>query len=215
MEVIFAMSEINFNKIKSAGREKEIRMTRDYYRQRKDKIESSIKKILYFIGEDPDREGLLKTPERMIRSWETLFGGYDQDPEGILKTRFSEKSDEMIILRDIELYSTCEHHFLPFFGKACVGYIPDKQVIGISKIARLVECFARRLQIQERLTNDIARALDRALRPKGVAVVIRAKHLCMMARGVEKQNSEMMTNCLIGAFKKKPEARAEFFNAIK
>jgi len=181
--------------------------------------------LLTAIGEDIDREGLKETPERMMKSWQHLFKGYDEDPEKILKrfenpiiedaTENEEREfDEMIWLRNIEFYSTCEHHFLPFFGRVHVAYIPGTEIFGISKIARLVECFARRLQIQERLAAQIADALH-AAGVNGVGVVIEAKHLCMTARGIEKQHSSMVTSALRGAIKEKPEARAEFLSMIE
>ena len=163
-------------------------------------IEENIVRILQFIGEDPKREGLLDTPKRVVRSWDKLYGGYKENPKDILKTTFNENYDEMVLLKDIELYSTCEHHLLPFYGKIHIAYIPDKKVVGISKLARLAECFSRRLQIQERLVNQIADALQEILQPKGVAVICEAKHFCMTSRGIEKQNSNMITSALRGAF---------------
>lgn len=151
-----------------------------------------------------------------MRSWGRLYGGYQVDPKTVLATSFCEKCDEMVVLRDIEFYSTCEHHMLPFFGRAAVGYIPNGKVVGISKLARLVECFSRRLQIQERLTRQIADAIQECLNPLGVAVVMRAQHLCMVARGVEKQNSAMMTSSMLGAFRDADSAaRREFLSLIK
>lgn len=173
-----------------------------------------MKQVLELIGEDPLREGLVETPSRVVRSWERLYGGYQQDPAEILSKMFCEECDDMVVLRDIEFYSMCEHHMLPFLGKASVGYIPDGKVVGISKLARLVECFSRRLQIQERLTNQIADAIDQHLSPKGVAVVMEAQHLCMVARGVEKQNSVMVTSSMLGLYRKDPKARREFLNLI-
>ena len=163
---------------------------------------SVVELMLRSIGEDPEREGLRDTPERVVRSWEKLFGGYEEDPEVILKTAFeeSENYDQMVLLRDIELYSTCEHHLLPFFGKVHIWYIPVKLVVGISKLARLAECFSRRLQIQEKMTKQIAEALDKHMKPRGVGVLVEAQHFCMTSRGVEKQNSVMVTSALIGCF---------------
>jgi len=168
------------------------------------------------MGEDPTREGLLRTPERVVKSWEYLYSGYNKDPAEYLKTVFtSERTDEMIILKNIEFYSTCEHHLLPFFGRVHIGYIPkDGRVVGVSKLARAVECYSRRMQIQERLTSQIATAIDNKLEPEGVGVVVEAQHLCMMARGVEKQNSVMTTSAMYGAFREKPETRSEFLNRI-
>ena len=157
--------------------------------------------ILYAIGEDPHREGLRDTPSRVVKSWSTLFGGYQMNPKDILARRFnSENYDQMIVLRDIEMYSTCEHHMLPFFGKAHIAYLPNGHVVGLSKLARLVECYARRFQIQEKLTQQIADALVEHAGAKGVGVMIEAQHLCMVARGVGKQNSVMVTTALRGAF---------------
>lgn len=176
---------------------------------------AAIKQIIKDIGEDPQREGLIDTPDRIIRSWDTLYGGYKMDPKEILSKVFAQKYDEMVLLKDIEIYSTCEHHMLPFIGKAHIAYIPNGKVVGISKLARLAECFARRLQIQERLTDQIVEAIEDHLNPKGVACVIEAKHFCMCARGVAKQHSSMTTSALRGAFLEKPEARQEFMRLIQ
>ena len=177
-------------------------------------IGDSIRNIIRYIGENPDREGLRGTPDRVIRSWAKLYGGYGESPEEILSKRFTTACDEMVILRDIEFYSTCEHHMIPFFGKVSIGYLPSSQVIGISKLARLVECFSRRLQIQERMTRQIADAIDGYLSPQGVGVVVRAQHLCMTSRGVEKQNSVMITNSLLGTFRNDEKVRKEFLGLI-
>ena len=174
--------------------------------------EGIIRSMLSAIGEDPAREGLQDTPKRVVKSWSELFAGYDQNPAAILERDFAGGGyDEMIVLRDIELYSMCEHHMLPFYGKAHVAYIPNDRVVGLSKLARLVECFARRLQIQEKLTRQIADSIQDCLSPKGVGVIIEAKHMCMVARGVGKQNSVMTTSALLGKFRD-AEVRAEFFN---
>lgn len=183
-----------------------------------EKVLQSIKDILVYLGEDPNREGLVDTPKRVLKSYSKLFGGYSMDPKEILKTGFTEMSDEMILLKNIEFYSTCEHHMLPFFGKIHVAYIPSQKegqcrVVGISKLARLVECFARRLQIQERLVNQIADAIETNLGASGVMVVAEAQHMCMTSRGVEKQDSIMVTSALRGVFKK-PETRNEFLTLI-
>jgi GTP cyclohydrolase IA len=180
-------------------------------------IEHKIKDILAYIGEDPSREGLLDTPKRIRKSWETLYGGYKQKAEDILKVAFSEIGDydEMIALKDIDFFSTCEHHMLPFWGKAHVAYIPNKKVVGISKLARLVEMHARRMQIQERMTADIANDIQRCIEPLGVAVFIQAQHFCIKARGVEKINSIMETSKLIGVFKEFESTRDEFFNMVR
>lgn len=178
-------------------------------------IKSHIESILKEIGEDHLREGLRDTPERVAELAEKLFEGYTKDPKKIITVFDNEGYDEMIIAKDIEFYSMCEHHMLPFFGKAHVGYIPGKKIIGLSKIPRLVDVFARRLQNQERLTKQIANILNEALSPKGVGVVIEASHFCMMARGVEKQSCKMVTSSFIGYFKKDPRTRSEFLNLIK
>lgn len=177
-------------------------------------IEYPIEQILKFIGEDPSREGLKKTPERIIKSWDKLFGGYKNDPEKLLTIFEEDACNEMVILRDIEFYSTCEHHFLPFFGKISIGYIPNGKVIGISKLARLVEVFTRRLQIQERLVAQIADSIDKYLNPVGVMVIAEAQHLCMISRGIEKQNSTMITSAIRGRFEEE-KVRDEFLKLTK
>ena len=182
----------------------------------KEKISNAISEILSGIGEDPQREGLLKTPQRVAKAYEFLTKGYFENPQDVINNAvYEEDVDEMIVVKDIELYSLCEHHLLPFIGKAHVAYLPEKKIIGLSKIARLVEIYARRLQVQERLTNDIAKTLDECLNPKGVAVVIEAAHMCMQMRGVEKQNSKMVTSAMLGAFKTNAATRSEFMNFIK
>ncbi len=176
----------------------------------------SIQEILAAIGEDPAREGLIDTPRRVVKSWSELYKGYSMEPKEILSTCFdSEGYDEMVILKDIELFSTCEHHMLPFFGKVHIAYIPHKKVVGLSKLARLAECFSRRLQIQERLTQQIANAIQEILQPIGVGVMIEAKHFCMVMRGVNKQNSIMTTSCLKGSIRSEQASREEFLNLIK
>lgn len=177
--------------------------------------EGLIKQILFEIGEDPDREGLLDTPKRVVKSWYELFAGYAQDPEDHLTVFEAGTYDQIVLLKDIEMYSTCEHHMLPFIGKAHVAYIPNKKVIGISKLARLLETYARRLQIQERIGEQVTKALMEHLQPKGAACVIEARHLCMCARGVGKQNSVMTTSSLKGSFIEEKDARAELFSLIK
>ena len=172
--------------------------------------------ILEAVGEDPQRQGLLKTPARAARAFEFLTQGYRQSVEEIVNQAiFDSAASEIVLVKDIELYSMCEHHLLPFIGRAHVGYIPNGKVIGLSKVARIVDVFARRLQIQEQLTTQVADALMDALQPGGVAVVIEARHLCMMMRGVEKQNSTMTTSCLLGSFKDDARTRAEFFSLLK
>lgn len=171
--------------------------------------------MLQEIGEDPKREGLRETPNRVVKSWETLYGGYKKDPREVFKGFEEKDCDEIVYLKNIELYSTCEHHMLPFFGQAHIGYLPSGKVIGVSKLARLVEIFARRLQIQERLTVEIANALFTSpLSPRGVAVVIEAKHFCMLSRGVEKQNSIMGTSSMLGVFRTNVSAKDEFLRLI-
>jgi GTP cyclohydrolase IA len=176
-------------------------------------MEKEIRKIIEFIGDDPEREGLIETPKRVIKSWQKLFGGYNQDPKDIMKTFTEDACDEMVVLKNIEFYSTCEHHMIPFFGKIHIGYIPNGKVLGISKLARLVEIYARRLQIQEKLVSQIAEVIMTFLNPKGVIVIAEAQHLCMLARGVEKQNSIMITSAIRGVFKE-VETRNEFMNLI-
>jgi GTP cyclohydrolase I len=179
------------------------------------KIEKAVKTILKNIGEDPNREGLIKTPARVAKSFEFLTKGYKQDPIEILNSAlFTTTNDEMVLVRDIEFYSLCEHHLLPIIGRVHVAYIPDGKVVGLSKIPRVVEVFARRLQIQEQLTEQIADAINEAINPKGVAVVVHARHMCMEMRGVEKINSTTISSALRGLFKKDLKTRNEFFNLI-
>ena len=179
------------------------------------KLDYIYTQILESIGEDPTREGVLKTPQRAAKALQFLTQGYDQNVEDIVNDAiFNEEYDEMVIVKDIECYSLCEHHLLPFFGKCHVGYIPRKKIIGLSKIPRIVDMFARRLQVQERLTKQIAEALQDVLNPAGVAVVIEAQHLCMMVRGVQKQHSQTMTNVMLGEFRDKISTRTEFMRCI-
>ena len=174
-----------------------------------------IREILRRVGEDPDREGLQQTPARIVRSWKEIYGGYGQCAEDVLVTQFqAEQYDEMVLLRDIEFFSTCEHHMLPFHGKAHIAYLPNKMIVGLSKLARLTDVYARRLQVQERLTYQIATALQRVLKPQGVAVMLEAMHQCMCSRGVRKREGKMVTSCLLGAFKENPASRAEFLALI-
>ena len=178
-------------------------------------MERSFRDLLESVGENPQREGLLQTPSRAARAFEFLTNGYRQDLDQIVNGAiFDSDASEIILVKDIELYSLCEHHLLPFIGRAHVAYIPNGKVIGLSKVARIVDVFARRLQIQENLTTQIADALMKALRPNGVAVVIEAKHLCMMMRGVEKQNSIMKTSCLLCSFKEDARTRSEFLSLL-
>ena len=179
------------------------------------KLEYIYTQLLEGVGEDPTREGVLKTPQRAAKALQFLTQGYDQHVEDIVNDAiFNEEYDEMVIVKDIECYSLCEHHLLPFFGKCHVGYIPRKKIIGLSKIPRIVDMFARRLQVQERLTKQIAEALQDVLNPAGVAVVIEAQHLCMMVRGVQKQHSQTMTNVMLGEFRDKISTRTEFMRCI-
>jgi len=179
-------------------------------------MEQSFLALLEAIGEDPQREGLLKTPSRAARAFEFLTAGYRQSLDDLVNGAiFESEASEIVLVKNIELYSMCEHHLLPFIGKAHVAYIPNGKVIGLSKMARIVDMFARRLQIQENLTMQIADALMQSLHPRGVGVVIEAKHLCMMMRGVEKQNSTMTSSCLLGSFKEDARTRQEFLSLLK
>jgi GTP cyclohydrolase IA len=178
-------------------------------------MEQSFLELLQAIGEDPNREGLLRTPTRAANAFEFLTNGYRQSLDDVVNGAiFESDASEIILVKDIELYSLCEHHLLPFIGRAHVAYIPNGKVIGLSKVARLVDVFARRLQIQENLTVQIADALMKTLRPAGVGIVVEAKHLCMMMRGVEKQNSVMKTSCLLGTFKEDARTRSEFLSLL-
>ncbi len=179
-------------------------------------IEELVARILKELGENVQREGLERTPERVAKALLFLTSGYQQDIKDVLNDAlFVEDYDEIVVLKDIDVFSLCEHHLLPFVGKCHVAYLPGKKIIGLSKIARLVEMFSRRLQVQERLTTQIAQTLQEALQPRGVAVVIEAIHLCMVMRGVEKQNSKAVTSAMLGAFRNRPETRAEFMELIK
>jgi GTP cyclohydrolase I len=179
--------------------------------------EEAIRTLIRFIGENPDREGLLDTPARVAKAYVEMFGGYSVDPEQILSRTFSETEgyDEMVLLRDISFQSHCEHHMLPIVGRVHVAYLPDKRVVGISKLARVVDAYARRLQIQERLTNQIAGAIQSVLQPKGVAVVVAAAHHCMTIRGVRKDGVEMTTSCVLGRFRTDRRTREEFLGLIR
>ena len=197
----------------------EERLTRESNRLREkdlDRIADSYRELLQAIGEDVDREGLQRTPDRAARALEFLTQGYRQNLDEIINGAvFESSASEIILVKDIELYSLCEHHLLPFIGRAHVAYLPNGKVIGLSKVARIVDVFARRLQIQENLTTQIAESLMNCLEPSGVAVVVEAKHLCMMMRGVEKQNSVMKTSCLLGTFKDDARTRSEFLSLLK
>src|SRR5579863_1380912 len=179
-------------------------------------ISDHVRRMLQLIGEDPDRDGLARTPERFEKALRFLTSGYQQDPEKLLNgAMFNVCYDQMVLVKDIEVYSLCEHHMLPFFGKCHVAYIPDKKVVGLSKIPRLVNMFARRLQIQERLTNQIASAIQDNISPLGVGVVVEARHLCMVMRGVEKQHSQTVTSAMLGAFRENVQTREEFLSLIR
>ncbi len=181
-----------------------------------DPLEESVRAFLRQLGEDPEREGLLRTPQRVARSLRFLTSGYQQDVDKVLNgALYSVAYDEMVIVKDIEIFSLCEHHLLPFFGRCHVAYIPTDKVIGLSKIPRLVDVFARRLQVQERLTNQIAETIMARIKPLGVGVVIEAKHLCMIMRGVEKQNSVAVTSAMLGVFRDEIETREEFLSLVR
>jgi GTP cyclohydrolase I len=178
-------------------------------------VASLVRKMIALMGEDPEREGLKKTPERYEKALKFLTSGYHQNLDHLLNgATFSVCYDEMVVVKDIEFFSLCEHHILPFFGKAHVAYLPDKRVIGLSKVARLVNMYARRLQIQERLTNQIARALEEKIAPQGVGVIIEARHLCMQMRGVEKQHGQAVTSAMLGAFRENKQTRDEFLALV-
>jgi GTP cyclohydrolase I len=179
-------------------------------------LEENVRQILEYMGEDPEREGLVKTPYRVARAFEYLTKGYSQDPKAIIsQAKFTEEDyQEMVLVRDIDFFSLCEHHILPFFGRAHVAYLPKHHIVGLSKIPRLVEVFSRRLQVQERLTTQIANTLMEELAPLGVGVIIRAEHLCMRMRGVEKQNSVVTTSAMLGAFRTHQATREEFITLV-
>jgi GTP cyclohydrolase I len=179
-------------------------------------FEDLAREMLVRLGEDPEREGLLRTPARVRKAFEFLTKGYNEDPEAMLKNAlFTVTYDEMVIVKDVEMFSLCEHHMLPFFGKVHVAYIPNGKVIGLSKIPRLIEIFSRRLQIQERLTTQVAETIQKVIQPQGVGVVVEARHLCMMMRGVEKQHSAAVTSSMLGCFRDEQETRTEFLSLIR
>jgi GTP cyclohydrolase IA len=179
-------------------------------------FEELLREMIIRLGEDPEREGLQRTPNRVHKAYEYLTRGYKEDPEALLKKAlFTVSYDEMVIVKDVEMFSLCEHHMLPFFGKVHVAYIPNGKVIGLSKIPRLIEIFSRRLQIQERLTTQIAETIQRTIEPQGVGVVVEARHLCMMMRGVEKQHSAAVTSSMLGCFRDEQETRNEFLSLIR
>ena len=178
-------------------------------------IKELIHKLLIEIGEDPDREGIVRTPQRVAKAWDFFTNGYTQNLDSIINNAvFAEDYDEMVTIKDIDYFSLCEHHLLPFFGKAHVAYIPDGKIIGLSKVPRIIEMFSRRLQVQERMTQQIAEVLNKALKPQGVAVVLEGEHMCMQMRGVEKQNSYATTSSMTGIFRKDSRTREEFLNII-
>jgi GTP cyclohydrolase I len=181
-----------------------------------EKVQGLVETILNEIGENPEREGLLKTPKRVAKAYEYLTSGYNKDITKVLNGAiFNEDYDEMVLVRNIDFYSMCEHHMLPFFGKVHIAYIPDGKIVGLSKLPRIVEVFARRLQVQERMTKEIADTINEHLKPKGVAVVSEAYHMCMMMRGVEKQNSSTTSSTMHGVFKTDPKTRVEFLSLIR
>ncbi len=181
-----------------------------------DDLEVHVRALLEGLGEDPDREGLARTPARVAKALRFLTQGYGQEPSGLINDAlFSVPYDEIVLIRDIEIFSMCEHHMLPFFGKAHVGYLPNGKVLGLSKVARLVDMYARRLQVQERLTVQIAETIEEAIHPRGVGVVIEAMHFCMIMRGVEKQHSLAVTSCMRGAFREQRETREEFLALVR
>ena len=181
-----------------------------------DNIKELTKKLLIEIGEDPDREGLLNTPLRVAKAWDFLSKGYKQDIDGIINNAiFEEEYDQMVVVKDIEFYSMCEHHLLPFFGVAHIAYIPNGKIIGLSKIPRILDMFARRLQVQERMTQEVAGMLQSKLNPRGVAVIIEAQHMCMQMRGVEKRKSYMSTSAMLGIFREDNKTRKEFLDIVK
>ena len=177
--------------------------------------EATVRLMLRLIGEDPNRQGLRRTPLRVKQSLQFLTSGYRMDPAKLLQRRFAVKHDEMVIVKDIDFFSLCEHHMLPFFGKCHIAYMPDQEIVGLSKIPRLVDAFARRLQVQERLTTQIAEAINEHLKPRGVACVMEAYHLCMMMRGVQKQNTTAVTSAMLGVFRTSEKTRAEFLTLIR
>jgi len=184
------------------------------WEQAEEDAEHTVAKMIEHLGDNPLREGIIDTPKRVVKSWKTIYGGYNQTPEEVLKTSFNVDYDEMIISKDIEFYSTCEHHMLPFFGKAHIAYIPRANVVGLSKLSRLLEVYARRMQIQERLTNQIADGMMKVMNPLGCGVIIEAKHFCMVCRGVQKKNSTMITSAIRGLFKS-AEVKNEFHRLCK
>jgi len=183
---------------------------------KRESVADLVRKIIKIVGEDPEREGLRKTPERYEKALKLLTSGYDQNNDTVLNgATFSVCYDGLVVVKDIEFFSLCEHHLLPFFGKCHVAYLPNKRVIGLSKVARLVNMFARRLQIQERLTNQIAKSIEEKISPEGVGVIIEARHLCMQMRGVEKQHGQAVTSAMLGAFRQNKQTRDEFLSLVR
>jgi GTP cyclohydrolase I len=219
LEIAVPCVDLSILRTQTSNLETDERFTREVDRltdEKLDVIAKAYRELLEAIGEDPDREGLRRTPIRAARALEFITQGYRQDLNEIVNDAiFDSDASEIVLVKDIELYSLCEHHLLPFIGRAHVAYIPNGKVIGLSKVARIVDVFARRLQIQENLTTQIAESLMSCLEPSGVAVVVEAKHLCMMMRGVEKQNSIMKTSCLLGSFKDDARTRSEFLSLLK
>ena len=184
--------------------------------EKRKKLEMNTKNLLELLGEDPSREGLLNTPKRVAKAWEFLTKGYNENLDALINNAiFEGESKDMVIVKNIEFYSLCEHHMIPFYGKAHIGYIPDGKIIGLSKLARITDLFSQRLQVQERLTNQIAQCLQEVLNPRGVAVVLEGKHFCMLSRGVQKQNSIATSSSMLGIFREKESTRNEFLKLIE
>ena len=184
--------------------------------EKRKKLEMNTKNLLELLGEDPSREGLLNTPKRVAKAWEFLTKGYNENLDELINNAiFEGESKDMVIVKNIEFYSLCEHHMIPFYGKAHIGYIPDGKIIGLSKLARITDLFSQRLQVQERLTNQIAQCLQKVLNPRGVAVVLEGKHFCMLSRGVQKQNSIATSSSMLGIFREKESTRNEFLKLIE
>ena len=184
--------------------------------EKRKKLEMNTKNLLDLLGEDPSREGLLNTPKRVAKAWEFLTKGYNENLDELINNAiFEGESKDMVIVKNIEFYSLCEHHMIPFYGKAHIGYIPDGKIIGLSKLARITDLFSQRLQVQERLTNQIAQCLQEVLNPRGVAVVLEGKHFCMLSRGVQKQNSIATSSSMLGIFREKESTRNEFLKLIE
>ena len=188
----------------------------DYKKPTREEAEAAVRTMLAWTGDNPDREGLVETPKRVVRAYEQFFAGYEMDPKEVLSKVFEEVEgyDEMVIVKDIRVESHCEHHIVPILGKAHVGYLPNKRIVGISKLARVVDIFGKRLQTQEVMTAQIANVINEVLEPRGVAVVMNAKHQCMTTRGVHKPESSTITSTMLGAFRENPDTRAEFMNLI-